>query len=308
MTGAPLWRERPARLGALLAVLVAVLAAVLLATSACTGGASSDDAAPGPGDLDSAVPGTTGASPAGDGSASAGTKMTSADLEACSAVQTDFLRLAGVSARWDRAGNPFDASVGEVLTTLSSDLRGRARSASTPQLRVLFDRSADAVGALAAAIATRQQERLDAALEETRAAYRALPRCARRPGDQALPAGTPGQPVGTSSAPAGPAVDPGCGRVRGAYATIGSETSGWSIEKDPFDQKAADSFASGAEELRAAAADVEDPEVRDAVDAAAAAFDRLSAEMAGHHRAGVDSAIIAIQHATAAISTLCPSV
>lgn len=298
--------ERPSTVPRRLAAAVAAVA-LLTVPTACSSSASSS------------------ARSAGPTSSTAGTSST--DSTACLQVQKVFLQLAGLTARWDPGSDPFNASTAKALGPLAHQLREQSRSAAAPRLRVAFERSANALEDLQAAMKSGRRPAVASAVTRTRTAYAALPGCARRgghrahdaqPADTSPATGHTGQSSGPTSGRTstqaggetgvvkGAATDPGCVGAKAVYAKLGAITAGWKFDSDPFDPGIAAGFRSTAAGLHAAASTAKSRKVADEVEANGEAFQKLADTMATKDLNAVDDGVVYMQRTASTLAATCP--
>jgi len=279
-------------------------AALLLASTACAGSPTTSEAT------------KASASASSTASAQPATRH-SGTRSACSQVKDVFVHLAGVSAGWDPARDPFDTRTADEFGPLVHQLRTEADSASSSRLRAVVVHNADALSDLAAAMRSHQQQRVTAALADSRRAYAALPSCARRgvrtahATASASTGGTTGgstgaPPVQTARADSAAAKDPGCIGAKAAYADLGPVTSTWDITSDPFDAEVARAFRDTADALDDAAAAANDSGVATKVKSNAAAFRLLADSIGSKDAAEVDDSVITMQQTAVTLAATCP--
>jgi hypothetical protein len=240
-----------------------------------------------------------------------------ADRSACQAVQDIFVNLASVSAKWDRARDPFDRAAAEAIFPMAEQLRSEARAAGTRHLKVVIESNADALDALSTAMIAQQKAQFHTALAQTQHAYAALPACAHRDGQPTAQQGSSSASPGSTSPSTSPtprtspvqaehARDPGCIEAKDAYIRLVSATSAWNVGADPFDASTAKELRRASNALDAAAQHASSRAVRTAVEGDARAFQRLTAAMGARDRRGVNDGVVAVQQLTRTLAATCP--
>lgn len=305
---------RPSRLLRRAAATMMLVALLAGSTACSTSGAGSTPAA------DPAAP-TVGEAPSvPSGEAGQPTVSDATQRSACLGVQKVFLQLAVASARWDPVGDPFNAETADALAPLAHQLRDESRSVTRPRLRMVVDRNADALAALAAAMHSGRQQGVAAALAKSRTAYAALPNCARRDGrrtstshsaqtranEPAHAASTGAQASEQTSVVDGAANDPGCKAAKAVYSRIGTVTTSWDLNADPFDSDTAAGFRTIADGLKAAALAAKRPAVANKVKSNEAAFQHLADAMAAKDLDGVNNGVSSMQQTAVTLAATCP--